>query len=125
MHLAGVNVSFTLLGATPISQNITSSNISSSNNNTPITSPKEKSNTFETYQKRHFTGITDERLARLFPSIQNQPKNVNIEQVKSSRASGSYTCKELREKLNALGISYNTRQKKKELADLLRNSLNS
>lgn len=106
---------------TPIQEN----KINTNNNTIPITTLKEKSNnTFETYQKRHFTGITDERLARLFPSIQNQPKNVNIEQVKSSRASGSYTCKELREKLNALGISYNTRQKKKELAELLRNSLN-
>jgi len=88
--------------------------------------------TFEYYNKKHFTGITDERLARLFPTIQpnqtnqsspTETKKVNIEQVKSSRSSGSYTCKELREKLNSLGISYNTRQKKKELAELLRNNL--
>jgi hypothetical protein len=99
-------------------KNTTSESNSNSNSNS------KSSKTFEYYNKRHFTGITDERLARLFPSIQTtDTKKVNIEQVKSSRSSGSYTCKELREKLNSLGISYNTRQKKKELAELLRNNL--
>jgi serine/threonine protein kinase len=76
---------------------------------------------FDNYKTKTFRGVTDERIANLF-NTKKEVKNFNISQVKSSRSSGSYTCKELREKLNALGISYNTRQKKKELADLLRNS---
>lgn len=89
-----------------------------------IYTKKTTNRSFEAYRNNFMYGITDKRLDALTnKSMKTHDEFIDMEKIKSSRSTGSYTCKELRDRLTSLGINYTTRHSKKQLADMLRDAI--